>query len=411
MPVAEQPFNFRSVALSVYLPTILFSTGEGAVLPMIPVMAHGLGASIPFAGVIAAMVVVGELLGDIPAGWFVARFGERASMIGAAGLALAGIALSLLAIGPWLLMIGVLLIGLATSVFALARHAFMTTRVPLRYRARALSALGGIFRAGWFIGPLIAAAVIASTGTPQAAFWIFAIGCASAVVALLVLPDPEKQTGPPPSMTAAEAVPRPGLFRTIHANRAVLLRVGSGVALVGATRAARITLLPLWALSIGMSEAHTALVIGLAGGLEFALFYTSGQLMDRRGRLWSVMPCMVGLGIGFLALSFLHDVPGREAWFTGVSFLLGVANGMGSGIVMTLGADLAPKDNPAAFLGAWRFSSDAGQAASPLLIAALATVSLSLASGVIGVLALVGAGLLARFIPRYIPHRPHRPHR
>jgi len=383
MTVAEQPFNFRSVALSVYLPTILFSTGEGAVLPMIPVMAHALGASIPLAGVIAAMVVVGELLGDIPAGWFVARFGERTSMIGAAGLALTGIALSLLATAPWTLMIGVLLIGLATSVFALARHAFMTTRVPLRYRARALSALGGIFRAGWFIGPLIAAAVIAGTGTPQAAFWIFAIGCASAVVALLVLPDPEKQVGPPPSV--AEAAPRPGLFR-----------------------AARITLLPLWALSIGMSEAHTALVIGLAGGLEFALFYTSGQLMDRRGRLWSVMPCMVGLGIGFLALAFLHDVPGREAWFTAVAFVLGVANGMGSGIVMTLGADLAPKHNPAAFLGAWRFSSDAGQAASPLLIAALATVSLSLASGVIGVLALVGAGILARYIPRYIPHRPHR---
>lgn len=406
MTVAEQPFNFRSVALSVYLPTILFSTGEGAVLPMIPVMAHALGASIPFAGVIAAMVVVGELLGDIPAGWFVARFGERTSMIGAAGLALTGIALSLLATAPWTLMIGVLLIGLATSVFALARHAFMTTRVPLRYRARALSALGGIFRAGWFIGPLIAAAVIAGTGTPQAAFWIFAIGCASAVVALLVLPDPEKQLGPQPSV--AEAAPRPGLFRTIHANRAILVRMGSGVALVGATRAARITLLPLWALSIGMSEAHTALVIGLAGGLEFALFYTSGQLMDRRGRLWSVMPCMVGLGVGFLALAFLHDVPGREAWFTAVAFVLGVANGMGSGIVMTLGADLAPKDNPAAFLGAWRFSSDAGQAASPLLIAALATISLSLASGVIGILAFVGAGILARYIPRYIPHRPHR---
>ncbi|MFJ3958116.1 MFS transporter [Arthrobacter sp. NPDC090010] len=406
MTVAEQPFNFRSVALSVYLPTILFSTGEGAVLPMIPVMAHSLGASIPFAGVIAAMVVVGELLGDIPAGWFVARFGERNSMIGAAGLALTGIALSLLATGPWTLMIGVLLIGLATSVFALARHAFMTTRVPLRYRARALSALGGIFRAGWFIGPLIAAAVIASTGTPQAAFWIFAIGCASAVVALLVLPDPEKQIGPPPSV--AEAAPRPGLFQTIHANRSILFRMGSGVALVGATRAARITLLPLWALSIGMSEAHTALVIGLAGGLEFALFYTSGQLMDRRGRLWSVMPCMVGLGIGFLALAFLHDVPGREAWFTAVAFVLGVANGMGSGIVMTLGADLAPKENPAAFLGAWRFSSDAGQAASPLLIAALATISLSLASGVIGVLALVGAGILARYIPRYIPHHGRR---
>ncbi|WP_334172225.1 MFS transporter [Sinomonas sp.] len=411
MPPASPPFTFRSIALPVFLPTLLFSTGEGAILPIIPIAAHNLGASLALAGFVASMVMVGELAGDIPAGWVVSRIGERASMMGAAFVALGGILVCLAAPNPWVLLAGVLLIGIATAVFALARHAFMTTHVPLRYRARALSTLGGIFRGGWFIGPLIASAVITATGTPQSAFWIFAVGCGAAALSLLVLPDPERAAhAADPARAAARAASHAehhGLFRTIWSHRAVLLRMGSGVALVGAARSARTTLLPLWALSIGLGEANTALVIGIAGGVEFALFYTSGHIMDRWGRLWSVMPCMIGLGSGFVALAFLHDVPGRTAWFVAVVLVLSLANGMGSGIVMTLGADLAPRNSPAAFLGAWRFAGDGGQAAAPLLVAGLTAVaSLPLASGAIGVLSLLGAGILGRYIPRYVPHRP-----
>ncbi|WP_415855294.1 MFS transporter, partial [Sinomonas sp. G460-2] len=190
--------------------------------------------------------------------------------------------------------------------------------------------------------------------------------------------------------------------------RTVLLRMGSGAALVGAARSARITLLPLWALSIGLGEANTALVIGIAGGVEFALFYTSGHVMDRWGRLWSVMPCMLGLGTGFVLLSFLHNVPGRAGWFVAVVLLLSLANGVGSGIIMTLGADLAPLGRPAPFLSAWRFAGDGGQAAAPVLVSILTAVaSLPVAAGTIGALALLGAGILLRYIPRYVPHVRH----
>ena len=171
-------------------------------------------------------------------------------------------------------------------------------------------------------------------------------------------------------------------------------------------RSARTVLMPLWAVSIGLSESNTALIIGIAGAVDFALFYASGQIMDRFGRMWSAIPSMLGLGTGFLVLAFSHDLPSNVAWYIGVSLFLSVANGIGSGIVMTLGADLAPKDHPAPFLGAWRFSADAGQAAAPLFVSLLtALVSISFASGVMGVLGLVGAGMLARYIPRYVPRR------
>lgn len=429
MTADDKPFSFRSVALPVFLPALLFSTGEGAILPIIPIAAHNLGATLALAGFVSSMVTVGTLAGDIPSGWIVSRIGERTSMIVASFVALAGILVSLLAPNPWVLLVGVFLEGLATAVFALARHAFMTTHVPLRYRARALSTLGGVFRGGWFIGPLIASAVITATGTPQSAFWIFAVACVLAAISLIALPDPERGhraavrgTGSSPHGTRSQGTRSPGrgqadddgahrphgLFGAIWAHRTVLLRMGSGAALVGAARSARITLLPLWALSIGLGEANTALVIGIAGGVEFALFYTSGHVMDRWGRLWSVMPCMLGLGTGFVLLAFLHDVPQREGWFVAVVLFLSLANGLGSGIIMTLGADLAPRGRPAPFLSAWRFAGDGGQAAAPVLVSVLtAAASLPVAAGTIGVLALLGAGILRRYIPRYVPHVRH----
>ena len=408
----ERPVSFRSVALAAFLPTLLFSIGEGAIIPIIPIAAGNLGASLAMAGFIASMVMLGELAGDIPSGWIVSRIGERWSMVGAAGVAILGVVVCLLAPNYWVLMAGIFLVGLATAVFALARHAFMTTYVPPRYRARALSTLGGIFRGGWFVGPLIASGVIAATGSTQSVFWIFVISCLGSVIVLLALPDPEKMFGPSPRvadaagelLTAGEedAEERThGLFRTIWSFRAVLARMGSGVALVAAVRSARTVLMPLWAVSIGLSESNTALIIGIAGAVDFALFYASGQIMDRFGRMWSAIPSMLGLGTGFAVLALTHDLDAKVAWYIGVSIFLSVANGIGSGIIMTLGADLAPKEKPAAFLGAWRFAGDAGQAAAPLFVSLLtAVVSISFASGIMGLLGLVGAGMLARYIPR-----------
>jgi MFS family permease len=414
----ERPFSFRSVALAAFLPTLLFSIGEGAIIPIIPVAAGNLGAGLAMAGFIASMVMLGELVGDIPSGWIVSRVGERTSMVGAAVIAIGGVVICLLAPNYWVLMVGIFVVGVATAVFALARHAFMTSYVPARYRARALSTLGGIFRGGWFIGPLIASAVIAGTGSTQSVFWIFIVSCLGSVIVLLALPDPEKMFGPSPLVTdeagvqvtagEEEAEERThGLFRTIWSFREVLMRMGAGVSLVAAVRSARTVLMPLWAVSIGLSESNTALIIGIAGAVDFALFYASGQIMDRFGRMWSAIPSMIGLGLGFVVLAFSHDVDARIAWYIGVSLFLSVANGIGSGIVMTLGADLAPKDRPAPFLGAWRFSADAGQAAAPLFVSLLtALVSLSFASGAMGLLGLAGAAMLARYIPRYVPRRP-----
>ena len=164
--------------------------------------------------------------------------------------------------------------------------------------------------------------------------------------------------------------------------------------------------LPLWGVSIGLDAQTIAIVVGISGALDFALFYASGQVMDRFGRLWAALPAMILMGTGFLALAFTHDLPQAAMWFALFAAVLGVGNGMSSGILMTLGADLAPQSDPAAFLGSWRTLTDAGGAAAPLLVSALtAAWSLSLATGVVGAIGLIGAIGFLRWIPRFVPRR------
>ena len=337
-------------------------------------------------------------------------------MIGATALSIIGLVICLIAPHPAALAFGVLLVGLSAAVFGLARHAFLTSFVPLAYRARALSTLGGVFRLGFFIGPFITAAVIWFTGGAGIAFWIHIVACLATGIVLIALPDPTTTFGAVRTvrlggreLREGEALVEgesSGLFRTMLQRRDVLARLGLGAALVGALRASRQVILPLWAVSIGVADTDAAVVIGIAGGVDFALFYLSGYIMDRFGRLWTAVPSMIGLGLGHLALAFTHDLPDNVMWFIVAAMVLSLANGLGSGILMTLGADLAEPANPAPFLGAWRFTGGLGGAGAPLLLSAItAAASLAIGAGTLGVLGLVGAVVLARYVPRYAPRK------
>ncbi|GEK84870.1 MFS transporter [Microbacterium aerolatum] len=402
----------------VYLPTILFSMGEGAVIPLIPVIAANMGADVAAAALVASALVIGQLCGNLPAGWAVARIGERFTMVIAGVISMIAVVGMVLAPVIAVFAASVFLLGFCAAAFGLARHAFMTTRVPLEFRARSLSLLGGSFRLGIFVGPFVTAALLQVFGDEHAATWFF-LGCLVVMVLLVLFgPDPEKTNPPvvnhsPLAEDSGEAVSgsiptfeRVGIFRTMWRFRGVLRRLGLAAASLSAVRSARQVVLPLWGVSLGLDAQTIALVVGVSGAIDFALFYASGQVMDRFGRLWAAMPAMVLMGTGFLVLSVTHDGEAAVLWFGMLAAVLGVGNGLSSGILLTLGADVAPAQDPAPFLGSWRTLTDAGGAAAPLIVSGVTAIaSLSVASAVVGVIGLLGATGFIRWIPRFSPRR------
>ncbi|SDG01657.1 Predicted arabinose efflux permease, MFS family [Cellulosimicrobium cellulans] len=393
-------FPLRSVVLGAFLPTLVLEIGVGAMLPVVAVTATGRGASLTVAGLVAALVPIGKILFDLPAGALAQRLGDRAAMLLAGGVA--AVAFATIALTPSLggLAAGVLALGASTAVFNLARQAYLTEITPPLRRARVLSTLAGVHRIGLFLGPFAGAAVIAATDV-RGAYWLGTGAALTAVVVLAVVrPDPAEARPGRARLRGARSAPRVGIARVARDHRHLFATLGVAILLVSAVRGARQTVIPLWGEHLGLDAEVTSLIFGVSGALDMLLFYPAGKVMDRFGRLWVAVPSMLTMAVGLAVLPLAHTAPALAV----VAAVLGVGNGMGSGIVMTLGADVAPADVRPTFLSVWRLFQDTGDALGPLVLSAGAALG-SLAAGVWATAAL-GAGsaaALARWVPRHSP--------
>jgi MFS family permease len=378
----------RSLTLTVYAPTFVFAVGQGAVIPVMALAARGLGASVALAGVIVALRGIGTLSFDIPAGALITRIGERPAMLVATFILMVSLVGSVVSTTPLWFGVSAFVMGCGWAVWLLARLTYVTEVMPGNLRGRALSTLGGVNRIGNFVGPFAGAVAIGISGIDGAFYThlvVAVVGCAL----LFLIPDPH---APPP---AVETVHH-GVMRILRAHRRVFTTAGVGAMTIGALRAARQVVLPLWGQHIGLDAGSIAVVFGISAAMDMTLFYPAGYVMDRWGRKFVAVPCLTILAVGLLVVPLTDDFSSLAA----VGILLGFGNGMGSGIVMTLGSDFAPASGRASFLGVWRFLGDVGTAGGPLVVGAVAGVlSLGAASIFMGVIGVIGAVLIATRVP------------
>jgi MFS family permease len=141
---AHGDFKLSSLALSVYLPTILFSVGEGAVIPIIPLFAKHLGASVAGASLVVLARALGQVIFDLPAGVAVARWGDKWAMVlGTAMIAVVAVGAAL-SPTPLVLALLVFVMGGGWAFWQLARLDYVTEMTPIHQRGRAMSMIGGM---------------------------------------------------------------------------------------------------------------------------------------------------------------------------------------------------------------------------------------------------------------------------
>ena len=89
-----------------------------------------------------------------------------------------------------------------------------------------------------------------------------------------------------------------------------------------------------------------------------------------------------------------RQIPKRNAIFR-------PGNGLGAGINMTIGTDLAPKgSNTGQFLGLWRVITDSGGTLGPVAVGVFSQLlALGPAALIIGLTGLAGTALMWRFMP------------
>jgi MFS family permease len=177
----------------------------------------------------------------------------------------------------------------------------------------------------------------------------------------------------------------------------VLATLGSAVVILGMSRSLRLSLLPLWADHIGLSASTTSLIFAGAAALDVAFMWPGGWLMDTRGRMVVAVPVVLSMAVACLLLPLATSAVGVAL----VMALIAAGNGLGSGIVMTLGADASPDEGRSQFLGAWRLCGDIGNTGGPLLVGAVAAVApLATACLVVGALGVAGTGWVGHWTRR-----------
>lgn len=380
--------SIRSLIPTVYLPALLFATGLGAVIPQVALTARSLGASITVAGIAVALRALGTMAFDVPSGVIVARFGQDKALLTATGLLVGSMIGCVTSDSVWTFSIWIFVLGCGWSVWLLARLTYITDVVPSPRRGRALSTMGGVQRIGMFIGPFLGAGAVALLGF-DGAYLVNMIAALLAGALLFFFKDPHAGVSP---VRPRLPLDLRGIGRR---HTSIFLTGGIGVLILGGLRSSREIILPLWAEFLGFDAVVVGIIFGISSAIDMTLFYPAGSISDRLGRKAVAVPCMTLLALGLMLVPLTRDF-----WpLVAVGGLIGIGNGLGSGIVMTLGAEFSPDRERASFLGIWHLLGHLGATGGPIVASGIAAVSLAAAPLVVGAIGFGGAALVLLRMP------------
>lgn len=382
----------RDLVYPVYLPTALLAFGQGVMVPVLPLFLREHGASYTLTGLAIAAAWVGTFAADVPVGALLARIGfRRAFLAGSLIYAAATVGVAFAGNVPVLLIALRLSTGVGIALWGLSRHAYLATIVPVEQRGRAIAVFGGINRIGWFLGPAMGGWL----GTLLGLRWALVVTAIVAVIAFVIAAaalEPAASTG-----VTVRPAPLAAINDVLRSRGSSLLSAGTAQLFGQMLRQTRQVAIPLYgADALGLSAAAIGQIVSLSAMVDMALFWPAGWIMDRWGRKAAAVPSFLLLGLGMVLVPMSSNY--TELLLVGL--LLGLANGLGSGTMMTLGADLAPPGRTGEFLGLWRLIGDSGQALAPLAVGITADVlGIAVTAGLCSGLGLLAAGLLAAFVP------------
>jgi predicted MFS family arabinose efflux permease len=358
----------------VLVDTLFYSV----VAPLLPHYRDELGVSEAAAGILAAAYPAGTLLGSIPGGLIAARFGARPTVLAA----LVGMAVSSL------------VFGFAQNIVLLDSARFVQGFAGAFTWAGALTWLIGAAppeRRGELIGTALAAATAGSLLGPVAGSVAEAIGpqivFSSVVVIAVALAAWALATPAPPRAATPQAVSE--ILRA--AARPAVLSAGWLVALPAAAFAAMAVVGALRLDDLGASGVVVGATFLAGAVIEAAISPSIGRWSDRRGRL---VPIRAGLLSAAVAL-ILFTLPQTVALLSVAMVVVTVTLVFFWGPAIALLADATEAAGLHLAIGfafvnlTWAvgqvigsaaggaLADDAGDAVAPLLLAALALVTLA----------------------------------
>jgi MFS family permease len=336
--------------------------GYGIVAPSIPAFARQFGVSTAAAASVISAFALMRVVGALPAGRLVDRFGERRTMAVGIGI----VAVSSLVAGLSHSFVQLIVLrgvgGLGSAMFGVSAQTLLLRTVRSEQRGRASGLYSGGFLLGSISGPAIGGLVAA--WSLRAPFFIYGVMLAiPTLIAFAILRDHPEQSASTdvaaPDTPAGEAAiqdvhapegvltggqvadapvrsgreSRPGLLTGIGPvlrsrvyQAAAAANLADGFAVLGV----RSAIVPLFVhYVLHRSPTWTGIGFGVVAALNAAMLLPAGRVADTIGRRPVIVGGCLLSGAGMLLLAF---VPGLGGFLTAMAAL-----GLGSGML-----DVAP---------------------------------------------------------------------
>jgi DHA1 family multidrug resistance protein-like MFS transporter len=291
----------------------LFNVGLGVFPPLLPQIMGDLGLTFAAAGMLGSAFGLFRFLVDLPAGFFAERLGIPLILHGAAGLLLAGTALSAWADGFWAMFAARALLGLGSGMAMVFAILYLMRRGAAGHRNRRANLYEGAVIAGMAVSAEMGGLIASRWG------WRWSFGLAAvvfmlawAVVTWKVLPgmrDLMREGSQPDAVPVRErSVASLGPTFTIY-----LLIFGQAFAWGGGIS----TLLPLFGgEALHLTPEIIGRIMAIAFWVEVCLLFPVGWVADVLGKVRVVVPGFLAMLVGILSAPLMQGV-----WGYGVTFV------------------------------------------------------------------------------------------
>src|SRR6266487_2739477 len=293
----------REVAI---LTTVSFTValGFGIVAPDIPAFARHFGVSTAAAASVISAFALLRVVGALPAGRLVDRFGEHVVM--AAGIAIVAVSSILAGFSGSFAQLIVLrgVGGLGSAMFGVSAQTLLLVSVPGEHRGRASGLYAGGFLVGGISGPAIGGLVAA--WSLRAPFFIYGgMLVIPAVVAAAVLRDAPRRPGPGDRQAAGALAEVARALRSRAYRAAASANLADGFAVIGV----RSAIVPLFVRDVlHRSAIWTGIGFGMVAALNAATRLPGRRAAGSFGRRPVIVTgCLLAAG----ALVRLALRPGR----------------------------------------------------------------------------------------------------
>ena len=348
-----------SVCASVFL----FTIGQGATNPILPLLVQNLGFTTSMAGFVVGIFGAGRFLTNLPAGFFAQKFGRKPILIVGPTIACFGYFITGYVDSIELILLSRLITGFGGGIHFVGAGIYLRDMSTIENRGRILSLQTISILIGQTFGPIIGGYITEIYGLKSPFIFasiilIFGIGLIIATVIEPKISNEQKENN--------KKVNNQSLINTIT------MFLKSGLLPIGIMTMSsffhrsggRFTVAPLLIKEKGLSASNIGGFFSITSLAQLTSSTISGYLVDKLGRKTLIIP---GSIIILIAL-YLFDSAQNYQSILYVAILFGLGEGALSASTNTLFADKAPKGYEGITMGLHRTFGDLGFMIGPPIL-------------------------------------------